>query len=92
MRIGIDLGGTKTEIIALDEQGTEQLRFRRSTPAGDYGATVTLLANMVQQAERELGRITSIGIATPGAVSAHTGLMKNCNSTCLNHQPLQQGY
>jgi len=90
MRIGINLGGTKTELIALDEQGSECLRHRWPTPAGDYAATIALLAEMVDQAECELGATATIGIGTPGAVSAQTGLMKNCNSTCLNGQPLQQ--
>jgi len=90
MRIGIDLGGTKTELIALDKQGSERLRHRRPTPAGDYAATLALLTDMVHRAERELGSAATIGIGTPGAVSAQTRLMKNCNSTCLNGQPLQQ--
>ncbi len=90
MRIGIDLGGTKTELIALDEQGAEQLRFRRPTPAGNYGATVSLIADMVQNAEAELGMTASIGLGTPGAISRKTGLMKNCNSTCLNDRPFRK--
>ncbi|MDQ6982157.1 MAG: ROK family protein [Mariprofundus sp.] len=90
MRVGIDLGGSKTELIALDDQGTEQLRFRRPTPAGTYDATVSLIAEMVQQAEAELGMTASTGLGTPGAVSLKNGLMKNCNSTCLNGQPLKE--
>jgi len=90
MRIGIDLGGTKTELIALDKQGMEQMRFRRSTPASDYAATIHLITGMVQQAEAELGAAASIGIGTPGAISLKTGLMKNCNSTCLNGRPLRE--
>jgi len=90
MRIGIDLGGTKTELIALDSSGVEQMRFRRPTPADDYAATVGLIADMVRHAERELGVTASIGIGTPGAVSLKTGRMKNCNSTCLNGRPLPQ--
>ncbi|MFQ5344564.1 MAG: ROK family protein [Mariprofundus sp.] len=90
MRIGIDLGGSKTELIALDAQGAEQMRFRRPTPAGDYSATIDLIAAMVAQAEGELGITASIGIGTPGAVSLQSGLMKNCNSTCLNGRPLKE--
>jgi len=90
MRIGIDLGGTKTELIALDKQGMEKMRFRRPTPARDYAATIQLIAGMVRQAEAELGSTASIGIGTPGAVSLKTGLMKNCNSTCLNGRPLKE--
>lgn len=90
MRIGIDLGGSKIELIALNPHGAELLRVRRPTPAGDYQATVALIAAMVLQAEQQLHRTASIGIGTPGAVSRKTGRMKNCNSTCLNGQPLQQ--
>jgi len=90
MRIGIDLGGTKIELIALDAAGVERLRFRRPTPADDYDATVSLIAEMVRYAERELHTTASIGIGTPGSVSLQTGRMKNCNSTCLNDRSLQQ--
>jgi len=90
MRIGIDLGGTKIEIIALDDSGEEQLRFRRSTPVGDYAATLDLMAEMVAETEQALAWEASVGIGTPGAISQHSGRMQNCNSTCLNQKPLQQ--
>jgi len=90
MRIGIDLGGSKIELIALNAQGVERMRFRCPTPAGDYQATIALIVVMVRQAEVELGSSARIGIGTPGTVSCKTGRMKNCNSTCLNGQPLQQ--
>jgi len=90
IRIGIDLGGSKTELIALEQHGAELMRNRRPTPAGDYPATVKLVADMVLQAEAELNSVASIGIGTPGAVSLKTGRMKNCNSTCLNGQTLKQ--
>jgi len=86
----MDLGGSKIELITLDAQGAEVLRFRRPTPAGDYPATIALMAGMVEQAEVSLGARCSVGVGTPGAVSCQTGRMKNCNSTCLNGQPLQQ--
>jgi len=88
MRIGIDLGGSKIELIALDGAGRELLRRRVATPQGDYRATVSTIADLVAQAEAELGRRGRVGIGTPGAVSRATGRMKNCNSTCLNGQPL----
>ncbi|MDR3393956.1 MAG: ROK family protein, partial [Parasulfuritortus sp.] len=88
MRIGIDLGGTKIELIALNDEGGEILRHRVDTPQGDYGETVRAVASLVEQAEAELRQHGSVGIGTPGAVSRTTGLMKNCNSTCLNGQPL----
>ncbi len=88
MRIGIDLGGTKIELIALDDTGRELLRRRVATPQGDYRATVRVIADLVAQTETDLGQRGRVGIGTPGAVSQVTGRMKNCNSTCLNGQPL----
>jgi len=90
VRIGIDLGGSKIELIALDVSGCELLRFRHSTPAGDYRATVGLIASMVAEAEADLALQATVGIGTPGAISLKSGLMKNCNSTCLNGQPLKE--
>ncbi len=90
IRFGIDLGGTKTEIIALADEGAELLRRRVATPQGDYGATVATIVGLVNGAERELGRRGSVGVGIPGAVSAMTGRVKNANSTCLIGQPLQQ--
>ncbi len=89
MKIGIDLGGTKTEIAAFDAAGTELLRRREPTPTGDYAATLALIAKLVNGAERELGATATIGIGTPGALSPSKGLMRNSNSTCLNRQPLK---
>ncbi len=90
IRIGIDLGGTKTEIIALDAGGGELLRRRRETPAENYQAALELIAGMVGEAEAELGAVASIGIGAPGALSLATGVIKNSNSTCLNGRPLKQ--
>ncbi len=88
MRIGIDLGGSKIELIALDGAGGELLRRRVDTPRHDYRATLATIAGLVEDAEVELRQRGSVGIGTPGAVSALTGRMKNCNSTWLNGQPL----
>lgn len=88
MRIGVDLGGSKIELVALDEDGTELLRTRVETPQGDYPGTLAAIARLVEGAERDLGGQATLGIGTPGAVSRATGLMKNCNSTWLNGQPL----
>lgn len=91
MRIGIDLGGTKTEGIALADSGEIAFRRRVATPAGDYRGTVALVAELVHAIENEVGqRQCPVGIGTPGAISPATGRMKNCNSTCLNGQPLLQ--
>ena len=90
LRLGIDLGGTKIELIALDAGGREILRRRVPTPQNDYLATVAAVAALVHAAEFDLGQSGSIGVGTPGAISPASGLMKNCNSTCLNGRPLQQ--
>jgi len=90
MRIGIDLGGTKTELIALDNNGRERLRLRQPTPSGDYAATLRLMGDMVAQAEQELGGRATVGLGTPGAITDNSGRMQNCNSTCLNGMPLKQ--
>jgi fructokinase len=89
MRIGIDLGGTKIEIIALDEQGAELHRERLATPRGSYDGTIDALASLVATAERVIGRRGRIGIAMPGAISPATGLVKNANSTWLNGRRLR---
>lgn len=83
MRIGVDLGGTKIEAVALDETGQTLARHRVATPAGDYGATITAVAELVRLLERETGKAGTVGIGMPGAVSPLTGLVKNANSTCL---------
>ena len=86
-RFGIDLGGTKIEIIALDENGNECHRRRIATPHDSYDATVAAIVELVRHADETLGE-GSVGIATPGALSRITGKIKNANSTCLNGQPL----
>ncbi|MBV8650387.1 MAG: ROK family protein, partial [Alphaproteobacteria bacterium] len=90
MRIGVDLGGTKIEAAALDDDGRLLLRRRVPTPSGDYAATIAAIAGLVTALEAELGARGSVGIATPGALSPATGLIKNANSTCLNGQRLDQ--
>jgi fructokinase len=86
-RIGIDLGGTKIEIVALDARGEECFRKRIATPRGDYRATVAAIAALVHDAEAAVGPAT-VGIGMPGTISPATGLVKNANSTWLNGQPL----
>jgi predicted NBD/HSP70 family sugar kinase len=87
--LGLDLGGTKIEIIALDRDGTERLRQRIPTPQGDYDATLDAIVGLVHDTERQLGEGATIGIGTPGALSTATGRIKNSNSTCLNGRPLK---
>jgi fructokinase len=83
LRIGIDLGGTKIELIALEDSGREVLRQRVPTPRGDYQATLGAIVSLIGNAEQELKAKATIGIGIPGALSRATGLVKNANSTCL---------
>jgi fructokinase len=89
MRLGIDLGGTKIEIIAIDDEGRELYRRRTPTPRGSYDATLAAIAELVRAAERGVGERGTVGIAMPGAISPATGLVKNANSTWLNGRRLQ---
>jgi fructokinase len=89
-RLGVDLGGTKIEIAALDRDGTIRLRRRMPTPRDDYPATVAAIAALVDAADRELGGQGTVGIGIPGTLSALTGRVKNANSTWLNHRPLRE--
>lgn len=88
MRIGVDLGGTKIEGIALADNGEVLERRRVNTPQGDYRATVTAIVALVEGIEAHLGEEGTVGVGIPGAISPATGLVKNANSTCLIGQPL----
>jgi fructokinase len=83
IRIGIDLGGTKIELLALEDSGREVLRKRVPTPQGDYKATVRTVVALVGNAEDDLKAKATVGVGMPGALSRVTGLVKNANSTCL---------
>ncbi len=89
MRIGIDLGGTKIEVIALDDKGAELYRQRLATPQHDYGATLNTIYELVNNAQTHTRQHGSIGIGIPGAISPVTSLVKNANSTWLIGQPLK---
>ena len=88
VRIGVDLGGTKIEAIALDSNGQTLARQRVATPQGDYAATLQAVVDLVTGIECQLGVRGSVGVGTPGALSPVTGVIKNANSTCLNGKPL----
>lgn len=90
MRIGIDLGGTKIEAIALDTAGTCRARRRVPTPRGDYAATITAVQNLVSAIESDFAAQGKVGVGMPGAVSPATGLVKNANSTWLIGKPLHR--
>ena len=89
VRIGVDLGGTKIEVVALDAGGTERFRKRVRSPRGDYDGTIEAVGGLVEDAERAAGPGT-VGIGIPGAISPATGLVKNANSTWLNGRPLAE--
>src|SRR4051794_14483101 len=82
-RIGIDLGGTKIEIIVLAPDGSERLRHRIDTPHG-YQGSLDGIAGLVRDAETQLGVTATVGIGIPGVISPVTGLVKNANSIALN--------
>ncbi|HKJ22619.1 MAG TPA: ROK family protein, partial [Gammaproteobacteria bacterium] len=88
VRIGVDLGGTKIEAMAMDGAGAELLRRRIPTPHNDYPGTLQALAGLVHSIEAELQVKGRVGVGTPGAVSPATGLIKNANSVCLIGKPL----
>ena len=89
MRFGIDLGGTKIELIALDDAGHERLRRRIATPSHQYEAIVSAITSLVTEAERALSCRGTVGVGMPGAISPATGLIKNANTVCLNGRALQ---
>jgi len=90
MRIGIDLGGTKIEALAIDNQGVELARLRIDTPREDYDATILAMAGLVRRLEEETGSVGTVGAGIPGSISRITGLVKNSNSTWLNGRPLDK--
>ena len=90
MRIGIDLGGTKIEGIAVDEGGVERERLRVPTPKGDYDAVVKAVASLVLKIEKSRHRKGTVGVGIPGAISPATGLVKNANTIELIGHPLDK--
>jgi fructokinase len=90
LRFGIDLGGTKIELAALEATGSVVSRRRAATPVGDYDATVEAVGALVEAAERELASRGTVGVGMPGALSLVDGHVKNANSTWLNGRALKQ--
>jgi fructokinase len=90
LRFGIDLGGTKIELAALDAAGAVVSRRRVPTPTGDYDATVEAVGALVEAAELDLACRGSVGVGMPGALSLVDGRIKNANSTWLNGRALRE--
>jgi fructokinase len=88
MRIGVDLGGTKIEAIAIGRDRREIVRRRVAAPRGSYRETLRAIVELIREVEQEIGEQSHVGIGIPGAISPATGLVKNANSTWLNGQPL----
>ncbi len=89
LRLGVDLGGTKTAITVLDADRSERFTRRAATPAGAYETAVAELAEMILAAERATGSPCSVGVGMPGVVSARTGIVRNAFNTALNDRPLR---
>lgn len=90
MRIGIDLGGTKIEALALGANGEELGRIRVATPRYQYPETLNSIARLVRTLETDLGRQGTVGVGIPGTIMRPSGLVKNANSTWLNGQALER--
>lgn len=89
IRIGVDVGGTKLEAIAIDERGAELARRRVASPSASYPAMVEAVRDLVVAIENDVGATARVGLGTPGAVSPASGLMKNANSVVLNGRPFR---
>jgi len=90
IRIGIDLGGTKIEVIALDDNHQVKSRRRAETPRHDYAGTLQTIAELVATVESETGERGTVGVGTPGSLSPFTGRMRNANSVWLNNKRLDR--
>jgi fructokinase len=90
IRIGVDMGGTKIEFVALEGNGKELHRHRIATPRFEYDGTVRAIADGVKEIEKQLGRTASVGVGIPGTISTKTGFVKNANSTWLNGKPFDK--
>jgi fructokinase len=90
VRIGLDLGGTKIEGVALDESGAQLERRRVATPREDYDSTIRAMAGLVHDLEAATARRGTVGVGIPGALSPATGLVKNANSTWIIGKPLDR--
>ncbi len=90
MHLGIDLGGTKIEVVVLDSQNNSIERMRMATPTADYQQILSSINTLTQEIESKGYVISSIGVGTPGSLDTHTGTIKNANTQCLNGKPLKE--
>lgn len=90
LRIGIDLGGTKIEVLGMSEDGSIRYRHRIASPRNDYAATLDAITTLVRDCEQHCAQTGRVGIGIPGAISPATGRVKNANSTWLNGRPLRE--
>ena len=90
MRIGVDLGGTKTESVAVDDTGTERARLRVPTPSHSYDEIIASIVRLVRDTEAHVGETGTVGVGIPGAVSPATGLVKNANTVVLIGRPFDR--
>lgn len=90
IRIGVDLGGTKIEFVALERDGTELHRHRIPTPRFDYEGTIRAITDGVKEMEKQVGQTGSVGVGIPGTISTKTGLVKNANSIWMNGKPFDK--
>ena len=89
-RIGIDLGGTKIEGVALSDDGQVQGRIRHATPKDGYDSVISTLGNVIRELESQAGTKATVGIGTPGSISPHDGRMQNCSNVSLNGHTLRE--
>ena len=90
MRIGVDLGGTKIEGVLISDVGAVEDKIRRDTPADNYDSTLDTLCSLIEELQTFDKTPLSVGIGTPGTLSMPGGIMKNCNSVCLNDRALKK--
>ena len=90
MLVGVDWGGTKIEVVALDDDGAELARVRADTPRSDYDGCLAVIAALVARVEQQTGATGSVGVGLPGSLDPRTGLAKGASSTWLNGRPAEQ--
>jgi len=91
-RLGIDLGGTKTEVVVLDQHNSAVFSKRVPTPMNSYDDILALLSSLVTDAETIVGQKLPIGIGTPGAISPRNGLLRNSNTVCMNGRAFKEDF